>query len=156
MIPSTARSVFAGGPVEIGAGFILHSAEYHQADTISIDGRIAMSSAPELLSDLGHHKGPAKVLFAIGYAGWAPDQLESEIARKDWFTRPPTRNSCSTTTASFCGNTRWHGARAICRALSDERFQRSTVIPANAGIQSHKRDVGVCGPWMPAFAGMTA
>src|SRR5579862_8331106 len=80
--------VYAGGPVELGAGFFLHSTDYHQADTIAIDGRIAMSSAPDLLRDLGHHKGPAKVLFAIGYAGWAPDQLEGELARKDWFTAP--------------------------------------------------------------------
>lgn len=85
--------VFAGGPVEIGAGFILHSTDYHQSDTIDIDGHIAMSSNPEILRDLGHHKGPSKVLFAVGYTGWAPDQLERELARKDWFTAPADAKS---------------------------------------------------------------
>jgi putative transcriptional regulator len=80
--------VYAGGPVQLGAGFILHSADYHGADTMDIDGHIAMSSDPEILRDIGHHKGPEKFLFAIGYAGWAPGQLEQELARKDWFTAP--------------------------------------------------------------------
>ncbi len=80
--------VYQGGPVELGAGFILHSAEYRGVDTMSIDGHIAMSSDPEILRDIGHHKGPEKFLFAIGYAGWGPGQLEHELARKDWFTAP--------------------------------------------------------------------
>ena len=80
--------VYAGGPVELGAGFIVHTADYHHADTIEIDGRLAVTSNPEILRDIGHHKGPAKSLFAIGYAGWGPGQLESEMARRDWFTAP--------------------------------------------------------------------
>jgi len=80
--------VYAGGPVEVGVGFILHSTEYHGSDTKPVDSHIAMSSDPDLLRDIGHHKGPAKYLFAIGYAGWAPGQLEGELARQDWFTEP--------------------------------------------------------------------
>ncbi len=80
--------VFAGGPVELGAGFIVHTADYHHADTLDIDGRFAVTSNPEVLSDIGHHKGPAKALFAIGYAGWGPGQLEGELERRDWFTAP--------------------------------------------------------------------
>jgi putative transcriptional regulator len=80
--------VFAGGPVEVGTGFILHSTDYRQADTMDIDGHIAMSSNPDILRDIGHHKGPQKFLFAIGYAGWGPGQLERELARNDWYTEP--------------------------------------------------------------------
>jgi putative transcriptional regulator len=68
--------IFAGGPVELGAGFVLHSADHRYPDTIDIDRRTAMTSSPDVLRDIGHHTGPAKALFAIGYAGWGPGQLE--------------------------------------------------------------------------------
>lgn len=84
--------IFAGGPVELGAGFILHSRDYRHADTIEIDGRLAMTANPEVLRDIGHRKGPAKALFAVGYAGWGPGQLEGELARRDWFTTPADAN----------------------------------------------------------------
>src|SRR5271166_3094825 len=67
-------SVFAGGPVEPEIGFVVHSAEYHRDETLDIDGRVALTSTPEILEDIGHHKGPAKFLVVFGYAGWGPGQ----------------------------------------------------------------------------------
>ncbi len=78
--------VFAGGPVQPDTGFIVHSSEYRRPDTIAVDGRIAVTADPAVLSDLGHGRGPRKSLVAFGYAGWAPGQLEMEMARDDWFT----------------------------------------------------------------------
>jgi putative transcriptional regulator len=80
--------LFAGGPVEPQIGFIVHSAEYHLSQTIEIDGRVAMTSSPEVLQDIGHGKGPKKSLIAFGYAGWGPGQLEGELAQHGWFTIP--------------------------------------------------------------------
>ena len=82
--------VFVGGPVEPGAGFIVHSGEYQGGgrDRMDVDGRLAVSLDPDVLADIGHGKGPAKALFALGYAGWGPGQLEGEMARRDWFTAP--------------------------------------------------------------------
>lgn len=76
--------LFAGGPVELQIGFVLHSVDYHRAETMDIDGRVAMTSTREILSDIGHKRGPAKFLVAFGYCGWAPGQLESEIAQHIW------------------------------------------------------------------------
>jgi putative transcriptional regulator len=84
--------VFAGGPMEPTAGFIVHSAEYHRPETAHIDGRIAMTSSPEVLRDIGHGKGPKKSLIAFGYTGWGPGQLEVELARHDWITVPEDPN----------------------------------------------------------------
>ncbi|HKZ96225.1 MAG TPA: YqgE/AlgH family protein, partial [Hyphomicrobiaceae bacterium] len=42
----------------------------------------------EVLVDIGHKRGPEKALVAFGYAGWGPGQLESELARDDWFIAP--------------------------------------------------------------------
>jgi putative transcriptional regulator len=77
--------VYLGGPVSPEIGFVVHSAEYHLADTIDIDGKVALTAAPEVLRDIGHGKGPSKSLVAFGYAGWGPSQLDDEIARGDWY-----------------------------------------------------------------------
>jgi putative transcriptional regulator len=88
--PDAAGSVrvFAGGPVQPELGFVVHSAEYRQQETIDVDGRVAMTASRRVLRDIGHNQGPEKSLFAFGYAGWGPTQLEDEMARHDWFTTP--------------------------------------------------------------------
>ena len=80
--------VFAGGPVQPELGFVVHSADYRTADTLPVDGKVAMTASKEALKDIGHGKGPKNCFFAFGYAGWGAGQLEGEIARNDWFTAP--------------------------------------------------------------------
>jgi putative transcriptional regulator len=80
--------VFAGGPVQPELGFVVHSAEYRRAETVDVDGRVAMTASRQVLLDIGHNQGPEKSLFALGYAGWGPGQLDGELARHDWFTTP--------------------------------------------------------------------
>jgi putative transcriptional regulator len=69
-------------------GFVVHSADYRRADTMAVDGKVAMTASKEALKDIGHHKGPKKCFFAFGYSGWGLGQLDGEIARKDWFIIP--------------------------------------------------------------------
>lgn len=80
--------IFAGGPVEPRRGFVVHSADYRRAETLDVDGRVAMTASPEILRDIGHNRGPKKTLVAFGYTGWGPGQLESELAQHGWFTTP--------------------------------------------------------------------
>jgi putative transcriptional regulator len=80
--------IFAGGPVQQELGFVVHSAEYRLDETLEVDGRVAMTANRQILRDIGHNRGPVKSLFALGYAGWGPGQLEGELARHDWFTTP--------------------------------------------------------------------
>ena len=80
--------IFLGGPVNPEAGFVIHSADYHRADTVDIDGRVAFSAGPEILRDIGLGKGPRQSLVAFGYAGWAPSQLDDELAQGVWDTVP--------------------------------------------------------------------
>ena len=80
--------VYAGGPVQPGSGFVVHSADYRRPESVTVDGRVSMTSTREILVDIAHDKGPKKWLIAFGYSGWGPGQLESEMARNDWFTAP--------------------------------------------------------------------
>jgi putative transcriptional regulator len=77
--------IFAGGPVEPQIGFILHTTDYHRAGTIDV-GRVAMTTGPQILRDIGHNQGPGKSLIAFGYAGWGPGQLEGELNLGAWFS----------------------------------------------------------------------
>ena len=80
--------IFSGGPVQQELGFVVHSVEYRLDETLEVDGRVAMTANRQVLRDIGHNQGPVKSLFALGYAGWGPGQLEGELARHDWFTTP--------------------------------------------------------------------
>lgn len=80
--------LFAGGPVEPEIGFVLHSVDYHRAQTLDIGEHLALTFIREILTDIAHKRGPAKTLIAFGCASWGPGQLEDEIARHGWFTAP--------------------------------------------------------------------
>jgi putative transcriptional regulator len=84
--------IFAGGPVQPDIGFVLHSTDYHRSDTLDIDGHVAMTSSREILRDIGNQRGPNKSLIAFGYSGWAPGQLEGELAHGFWYTTPQDAN----------------------------------------------------------------
>jgi len=77
-------SVFTGGPVEPNRGFVLHSADYTQDSSLIISQIIALTATVEVLRDLAANEGPNQSLLALGYAGWAAGQLESEIQDNAW------------------------------------------------------------------------
>ena len=80
--------LFAGGPVQPELGFVIHSPDYHSSQTLYTDGHVAVTMNRDILRDIGIGKGPQKSMVMFGYAGWAPGQLEGEIARRSWTTVP--------------------------------------------------------------------
>ena len=77
-----------GGPVSPGRGFVLHTSEYAGKGTVGVSERVSMTVEMGVLADLAAGKGPHRLLFVMGYAGWGPQQLEGEMARDDWLTAP--------------------------------------------------------------------
>ncbi len=77
-------NVHFGGPVESGRGFVLHSADYVHEATLVVDGEVALTATLDILRAMAAGDGPRQSLLALGYAGWGPGQLDSEIKANGW------------------------------------------------------------------------
>jgi len=80
--------VYMGGPVEMDAGFILFSSEYSNSHALVIKPKISLSRDIQMLLDIAQGVGPEYYLFMLGYAGWGPGQLETELMDNGWLTVP--------------------------------------------------------------------
>ncbi len=88
------KTVHYGGPMQTERGFILHTPQYNVEtqssveynSTLLINNNIALTTSKDILEAVAANNGPQKMLIALGYAGWMPGQLETEMAQNAWLT----------------------------------------------------------------------
>ena len=80
--------IYSGGPVDIDRGFILYSSTIENDSDLEILPNLYLTSSREMLSKIACGDGPDDTLIVVGYAGWAPGQLEEELSANAWLTTP--------------------------------------------------------------------
>ncbi len=90
MLPGAARDfpILNGGPVETGRGFVLHSDDYTSESSIPVSDDISLTATLDIVRAICDGRGPQRATMMLGYAGWGPGQLESEIIGNGWLNCP--------------------------------------------------------------------
>jgi putative transcriptional regulator len=78
--------VHYGGPVQTDRGFVLHGPPGEWQSTLSINSELGLTTSKDILEAVARGEGPRHMLITLGYSGWAPGQLEHELAQNAWLT----------------------------------------------------------------------
>jgi len=81
-------AIHFGGPVQVDRGFVLHRPVGEWQSTLAVGSEIGLTTSKDILEAVARGSGPRHLLVTLGYAGWAPGQLEYELAQNAWLTVP--------------------------------------------------------------------
>ncbi len=84
--------VLFGGPVQLDCGFVLHHPVGKWQSTLAINQEVGLTTSLDILQAIANSEGPEQILVALGYAGWAPGQIEHELGQNAWLTVPASSN----------------------------------------------------------------
>lgn len=80
--------ILLGGPVAPAMGWVVYESDTTHAHAFDVGQGIKVSGSLEVLELLLSERGGGNVMLLLGYAGWAPGQLESELRVGAWLPAP--------------------------------------------------------------------
>lgn len=83
--PPQKKEILIGGPVQPELCWVVHSLDYQGQSTTSVGDDLALSAAQEVLTSITEGTVPEYYMLGVGYAGWAPKQLDQEIEQDAWW-----------------------------------------------------------------------
>jgi putative transcriptional regulator len=109
--PARSIRLCNGGPVDNARGFVLHSADWTGEGSLRVDDVFSLTASLDILKAIAGGGGPKQGVLALGYAGWGPGQLDTEMQQNAWLSAP------ADPTLVFDGahETKWRRALATLR-----------------------------------------
>jgi putative transcriptional regulator len=86
--PARRIRLYAGGPVDNGRGFVLHTADWTGEGSLRVSEHVALTASLDVLKAIAEGGGPREGIMALGYAGWGPGQLDAEMQQNAWLSVP--------------------------------------------------------------------
>jgi putative transcriptional regulator len=86
--PARRIRLCAGGPVDDGRGFVLHTSDWSGENSLHVSKELALTASLDVLKAIAEGGGPREGVLALGYAGWEPGQLDAEIHQNAWLSAP--------------------------------------------------------------------
>ncbi len=84
--------LYVGGPVEPNRAWVLTNQRDLDGDALEITEGVYLSAAPELIRHALQSSPDPQLRILVGYAGWAPGQLDEELASSSWLMAPVQRD----------------------------------------------------------------
>lgn len=83
---SLEQLVLSGGPISQNRGFVLHRTQSGWKSSLALNDDIMITTSKDILLALGTENAPEQFVVTLGYAGWGPGQLETELQTNSWLT----------------------------------------------------------------------
>ncbi len=78
-----------GGPTQPERGFVLHQPQGDWRSSLVIkDDDVILTTSNDIIKAMAINNGPEKAMIALGYSGWEPGKLETEIIDDLWLVCP--------------------------------------------------------------------
>ena len=126
MFGDTSKMVYMGGPVNRSALVLLHTNDWHSANTAAAGPTLRVSSDTHMLHKLAHDTNqPVYWRLFIGTAGWMPGQLDAEINGMPPFGPIGSWLTCNADESimfNYSGDKQWHQALELCSQQTIDQY----------------------------------
>lgn len=80
--------LYVGGPVEPNRAWVLTADRGVDRDALEVSDGVYLSASPDAIKRALQSSPDPRTRLVIGYAGWAPGQLDTELAASAWLMAP--------------------------------------------------------------------